>query len=84
MSVPHDVAGIVFLSGGQTPKRSTENLNAITKMGAQPWPITFSFSRAIEEPMLEAWDGKPENIEKSQTALLENCKQNSLASQGKL
>jgi fructose-bisphosphate aldolase, class I len=84
MSVPHDVAGIVFLSGGQTPKRSTENLNAIAKMGAQPWPITFSFSRAIEEPMLEAWDGKPENIEKSQKALVENCRQNSLASQGKL
>lgn len=84
MSVPHDVAGIVFLSGGQAPKRSTENLNAIAKMGAQPWPITYSFSRAIEEPMLEAWDGKPENIEKSQQALLENCKQNSLASQGKL
>jgi fructose-bisphosphate aldolase, class I len=84
MSVPHEVAGIVFLSGGQTPKRSTENLNMIAKMGPQPWPITYSFSRAIEEPMLEAWDGKPDNIKKSQEALLENCKQNSLASQGKL
>jgi fructose-bisphosphate aldolase class I len=84
MSVPHEVAGIVFLSGGQTPKRSTENLNAIAKMGAQPWPITFSFSRAIEEPMLLAWAGKKENIEKSQEALLENCKENSLAAQGKL
>lgn len=84
MSVPHEVAGIVFLSGGQSPKRSTENLNAIAKMGQQPWPITFSFSRAIEEPMLMAWGGKPENVEKSQEALLENCKQNSLASQGKL
>lgn len=84
LSVPHEVAGIVFLSGGQTPKRSTENLNMIAKMGPQPWPITYSFSRAIEEPMLEAWDGKPDNIEKSQKALLENCRQNSLASQGKL
>ena len=84
MSVPHEVAGIVFLSGGQTPKRSTENLNAIAQMGAQPWPITFSFSRAIEEPMLLAWAGKKENIGKSQEALLENCKENSLAAQGKL
>ena len=84
MSVPHEVAGIVFLSGGQTPKRSTDNLNAIAKMGQQPWPITFSFSRAIEEPMLMAWGGKPENVEKSQEALLENCKQNSWAAQGKL
>lgn len=84
MSVPHEVAGIVFLSGGQTPKRSTDNLNAIAKMGQQPWPITFSFSRAIEEPMLLAWGGKPENAEKAQEALLENCKQNSWAAQGKL
>lgn len=84
MSVPHDVAGIVFLSGGQTPQRSTDNLNAIAKLGQQPWPITFSFSRAIEEPMLMAWGGKPENAEASQAALLENCKQNSWAAQGKL
>ena len=84
MSVPHEVAGIVFLSGGQTPKRSTDNHNAIAKMGQQPWPITFSFSRAIEEPMLMAWGGKPENAEKAQEALLENCKQNSWAAQGKL
>lgn len=84
MSVPHDVAGIVFLSGGQTPRRSTENLNAIAKMGQQPWPITYSFSRAIEEPMLMAWGGKKENAEASQKALLENCKENSLASQGRL
>jgi fructose-bisphosphate aldolase class I len=84
MSVPHDVAGIVFLSGGQTPRRSTENLNAIAKMGPQPWPITYSFSRAIEEPMLLAWAGKKENTDASQKALLENCKENSLASQGRL
>ena len=84
MSVPHEVAGIVFLSGGQTPKRSTDNLNAIAKMGQQPWPITYSFSRAIEEPMLMTWGGKPENAEASQKALLDNCKENSLASQGKL
>ena len=84
MSVPHEVAGIVFLSGGQTPKRSTDNLNAIAKMGQQPWPITYSFSRAIEEPMLMTWGGKPGNAEASQKALLDNCKENSLASQGKL
>lgn len=83
MSVPHEVGGIVFLSGGQTPKRSTENLNAIAKLGAQPWPITFSFSRAIEEPVLMAWQGKPENIPEAQKVLLHACKMNSLATQGK-
>tara|TARA_B100002051_G_C16744753_1_gene646756 strand:- start:6436 stop:7437 length:1002 start_codon:yes stop_codon:yes gene_type:complete len=84
MSVPHDCAGIVFLSGGQTPERSTENLNAIAKLGEQPWPITFSFSRAIEEPMLKAWDGKKENEDKAKEVLLEVCKNNSKASLGQL
>jgi fructose-bisphosphate aldolase class I len=83
MSVPYDVGGIVFLSGGQTPKRSTENLNAIAKLGEQPWPITFSYSRAIEEPVLMTWQGKPENIPEAQKMLLYTAKMNSLASQGK-
>ncbi|MCD5381093.1 MAG: fructose-bisphosphate aldolase class I [Candidatus Pacebacteria bacterium] len=83
MSVPHECAGIVFLSGGQTPERSTKNLNAIAKMGEQPWPITFSFSRALEEPVLKAWGGKPENADKAKAALLERCKANSEASLGK-
>lgn len=84
MSVPHECAGIVFLSGGQSPERSTDNLNAIAKMGQQPWPITFSFSRAIEEPFLNAWGGKPENIPDAQKVLVDVCKKNSLASQGRL
>lgn len=84
MSVPHETAGIVFLSGGQNPERSTKNLNAIAKMGHQPWPITYSFSRAIEEPFLQAWGGKSENGQKAQEVLVETCKQNSLAAQGRL
>ena len=83
MSVPYEVGGIVFLSGGQSPKRSTENLNAIAKLGVQPWPITYSFSRAIEEPFLLAWQGKPENAESAQQVLLHACKMNSHAAQGK-
>lgn len=83
MSVPHECAGIVFLSGGQSPERSTQNLNAIAKMGEQPWPITFSFSRALEEPMLKAWDGKPENIAEAQDILTETCRKNSEASIGR-
>lgn len=83
MSVPHEVGGIVFLSGGQTPKRATENLNAIAKLGDQPWPITFSYSRAIEEPVLMTWQGKPENIPEAQKMLLHVAKMNSQASLGK-
>jgi fructose-bisphosphate aldolase class I len=84
LGVPKEVGGIVFLSGGQTPKRSTENLNAIAKLGKQAWPISFSFSRALEEPVLTTWQGKPENIPSAQKALLESLKDNSLAQQGKL
>lgn len=85
LSVPHDCAGIVFLSGGQSPQRSTDNLNAIGKLSHnQPWPITYSFSRALEEPFLHAWGGKPENGPAAQKALVEVCKQNSLAALGKL
>jgi fructose-bisphosphate aldolase class I len=83
LSVPHEVGGIVFLSGGQSPERSTENLNAIGQQSAQPWPITFSFSRALEEPVLKAWGGKPENVSAAQAALLETAKNNALAAQGK-
>jgi len=84
MSVPHECAGIVFLSGGQSPERATENLNEIAKLGQQPWPITFSFSRALEQPVLEAWGGKPENVEASKAALLEACQKNSVASLGQM
>ncbi|MFM2374624.1 MAG: hypothetical protein RLZZ234_619 [Candidatus Parcubacteria bacterium] len=83
MAVPYDVPGIVFLSGGQTPVRATENLQAVASRGTQPWPITFSYSRAIEEPVLAAWKGKTENVEKAQKVLLHRLKMNSLAAQGK-
>ncbi|MCA9364268.1 fructose-bisphosphate aldolase class I [Candidatus Kaiserbacteria bacterium] len=83
LSVPHDVGGIVFLSGGQTPVRATENLNAIAKLGSQPWPISSSYSRALEEPVLVAWQGKDDNIPLAQKALLYRAKMNGLAQQGK-
>lgn len=82
LSVPHEVPAIVFLSGGQTPKRSTENLQAISKLGAQPWKLTFSYSRAIEEPVLAAWRGDEANVAKAQEVLKERCRQNSLAALG--
>ena len=83
LSVPREVGGIVFLSGGQTPKRATENLQAIASFGKQQWPITFSYSRAIQEPALIAWQGKHENIPLAQKVLLYRVKMNGLAQQGK-
>jgi fructose-bisphosphate aldolase, class I len=82
LSVPHEVPGVVFLSGGQAVKRATENLQAIAALGAQPWKLTFSYSRAIEEPVLAAWKGDPANAAKAQQALLDRVRQNSLAAQG--
>ena len=67
--MPSEVAGIVFLSGGQTPVRATENLQAIAVQGDQPWSITFSYSRAIEEPVLALWKGDKANTESAQKAL---------------
>lgn len=85
-SVPEDVGGIVFLSGGQTPERATENLDAIAEQEKirtdLPWEFAFSYSRAIEEPVLASWQGKPENIELAQEALLKRLRLNSLADLG--
>ncbi|MBH1979995.1 fructose-bisphosphate aldolase class I [Candidatus Saccharibacteria bacterium] len=75
--VPHDIAGIVFLSGGQTPEQATANLQAITNLGEQAWPITFSFSRALQEPVLEVWGGQPENAEHAQATFTGLAKANS-------
>jgi fructose-bisphosphate aldolase class I len=82
LSVPEEVPGIVLLSGGQTPKRATENLQAIARHGAQPWQITFSYSRALEEPVLTAWKGDTTNKEVAQRALLHRLMLNAKAQTG--
>ena len=79
LSVPHEVPAIVYLSGGQSPVRATENLQEIQSRGGQPWKMTFSYSRALEEPVLAIWQGKEENKAKAQAALLHRLKMNSLA-----
>lgn len=85
-SVPPEVPGIVFLSGGQTPQRATENLDAIAELEAQeggfPWELAFSFSRGLEQPVQEAWQGKDENVQVAQEALLKRLRLNSMADQG--
>lgn len=53
--VPHELGGIVFLSGGQTPTQAFLNLDAIAKKGSYPWGVTFSFSRALQDPVLKHW-----------------------------
>ena len=69
--VPDSLAGVVFLSGGQTVEQATENLHAVLENGPFPWPITFSFARALQDPALFTWKGDNENIDKARVAFKE-------------
>ncbi len=81
--LPDSLAGVVFLSGGQGDIEATENLDAINKMGKQPWPLTFSYARALQDAATKTWGGKQENMEAAQKVFIHRAKMNSLASQGK-
>lgn len=81
--VPENLAGIVFLSGGQTPEQARDNLQAIGAQGEQPWPLTFSFSRAVQDPAMQAWAGKAENVPAAQKIYFELTQNVSRARHGK-
>jgi len=66
--VPEEVAGIAFLSGGQGAETTTANLAALQRLKA-PWPLTFSFGRALVDPALAAWRGDPRRVRDGQRAL---------------
>ena len=83
-NVPAALAGVVFLSGGQGDEQASENLDAMNKLGKAPWPLSFSYSRAIQNPVLKLWAANPSaNVGKAQETLLFRSKMNSLAAQGK-
>ncbi len=83
-SVPAAVPSINFLSGGQNPEEATENLNAINQLrGNGLWQLSISYGRALQQPALHAWQGKAENREAAQQALLNRARLNSLARRGK-
>ncbi|MDO5451777.1 MAG: fructose-bisphosphate aldolase class I [Candidatus Saccharibacteria bacterium] len=77
--VPEALAGVVFLSGGQTPEQATDNLAAVTENGPFPWPVTFSFARALQDPTLYAWKGDNTNQEAAQATFLERLKKTQAA-----
>ncbi len=84
-SVPAEVPGIVFLSGGQTSDEAIANLNEIEKLKADaPWQLTFSYLRALEEDSRIAWEGKDENVEKARSIFLERLQQAQKARNGEL
>ncbi len=83
-SVPEGLPGVVFLSGGQTPQEATAHLNAMNAMaGDLPWKLSFSYSRALQEPALNTWAGSAANGKSAQDALYHRAQLNSAASLGK-
>ncbi|CAF0919281.1 unnamed protein product [Didymodactylos carnosus] len=83
-TVPAAVPGILFLSGGHTEENSTVFLNEINKVTLhKPWPLSFSYGRALQSSVLKAWKGNKENIEHAQKEFVRLAKQNSLAASGK-
>jgi len=81
--VPAAVAGIAFLSGGQGDEQATENLSAMNRMfPGLPWPLTFSYGRALQQPALKAWKGSPANVAQAQALLAHRARMNGLAAMG--
>ncbi len=81
-SVPQAVAGIVFLSGGQSDKTATAHLDAINKIGGNDWKLSYSYGRALQAAPLKAWRGKADNIPAAQAAFTHRAKMNTLAALG--
>jgi fructose-bisphosphate aldolase class I len=80
--IPAALPGIVFLSGGQSPSQATEHLNAMNRLGVQPWELSFSFGRALQDPVLSAWQGQAAHILAAQAALYHQAKCNGAARYG--
>ncbi len=80
--VPAAVPGIVFLSGGQSAEDATDHLNAMNAMGSHPWEVSFSYGRALQAPVLAAWQGQESNFAAAQKALFMRSKLNGLAHGG--
>jgi len=82
-TVPADLPGIVFLSGGQSNQEATDHLNAMNRLDIElPWPLTFSYARALQNPALEIWSGQADNVSTAQQAFCHRARVNSAASQG--
>jgi fructose-bisphosphate aldolase, class I len=82
-TVPAAQPGVVFLSGGQTDLDATAHLNAMNNLKGVPWPLTFSYSRALQNPALKAWSGKAANLAAAQKAFHHRAHMNGLAALGK-
>ena len=82
-SVPREVPGIAFLSGGQSEVEATENLNLINKNNNTNFIMTYSYGRALQQSALKFWSKDIKNIEGTQQVFNHRAKMNTLAAQGK-
>jgi len=80
--VPAAVPGIAFLSGGQSDEQATAHLDAMNRLGGLPWPLTFSYGRALQAAPQKAWSGKSENVAAAQRAFAHRARMNGLAALG--
>jgi fructose-bisphosphate aldolase class I len=80
--VPSAVPGIAFLSGGQSPAEATLHLSLMNAAGPLPWPLTFSYGRALQDTALKAWGGSVSGLAGGQRQLSIRAKLNSLAAGG--
>jgi len=81
--VPAAVPGIVFLSGGQSDELASAHLSAMNRLGGNPWPLSFSYGRALQHAPQHAWKGQAANVAAAQKAFLHRARMNSAATQGK-
>lgn len=81
-TVPAAVPTINFLSGGQSAEDSTKHLNAMNSGKPQPWLLSYSYGRALQDPCLKTWKGNPDNFQAAQKAFYKRAKLNSAAAKG--
>jgi len=82
-SVPSEVPGIAFLSGGQSEIEATENLNLINKNNSTNFIMSYSYGRALQQSALKFWSKNIQDIEGTQKVFNHRAKMNTLAAQGK-
>ena len=75
--------GISSIAKYVTPAEATAHLDAINRLGPQPWVLSFSYGRALQDPVLRAWKGQAANVRSAQDALLERARLNGAARDGR-
>jgi fructose-bisphosphate aldolase class I len=82
-NVPSNLPGITFLSGGQSDMDATAHLDAMNKIGGNPWKLSFSYGRALQQAALKTWSGKQDNEQAAQEVFSHRASMNMLAAKGK-